>query len=806
MVIMMKRIEKIFKIALIVAMLFINLPITKAAGTADLGFSGSSSATVGSNIEITLVVNNISGVPNGISGVNAEIVFDSNYLEFVECKSLASFNISYVESAKKIAGFAVGNNITTSSANLVKFTFKPLKKGSTKLELKGYKLTDGNSSPLNLNVGSKTITINDPVPKSSNANLSSLGVTGYTLTPTFDKNTLEYRVNVPNSVTSATITATPEDSKATVQRSLNVTNLQPDRDHRYTITVTAEDGTKKNYVVIIYREKAPEVPKSTDNTLKSLGVSGYNISPAFNKDTTEYNLTVPNDQTKVTVKAEANDTKAKVEIKGGDNLQVGNNKVEVIVTAEDGSTKVYNINVSREEKKTEEKPKLDDDATLSKLYIGGYTLNPTFNKNTNVYTINVGEAVGGLNVDATPSSSKAKVEVKGNNGWKYGMNHVTIVVTAENGNKNTYIINVNRKDPSGKTENKSNDSYLNSLVVNDATLSPSFDKDISSYNVKVPYDMEKLDISYVTSNNKAKVEILNNDELKVGNNNIQVKVTAEDGSIRIYTINATRSALSSNNNLKILSANGFQLSPGFAKDILEYNVKVNSNTDSLDLTALAESDSAKVEITGNKNFQVGNNVVLIKVTDENGFSKYYQINVNKPEAAIMGMNIGHFLMLLFLGLGLVATLLLLLLILRKRKDKNNQVPQQPVAPTPVIDFKPEFNFGSRNGTDDDVVYPGGTLNQGSQIGTVAKEPKQLVEEARYEDLTDEDYEDITRNFDYFDQTITKDELIAAIREGIETKNTDKLKMLLKQDELNQLKKEIKRKEMAKRRSDRYDDF
>ena len=191
---------------------------------------------------------------------------------------------------------------------------------------------------------------------------------------------------------------------------------------------------------------------------------------------------------------------------------------------------------------------------------------------------------------------------------------------------------------------------------------------------------------------------------------------------------------------------------------------------------------------------------------ENGFSKYYQINVNKPEAAIMGMNIGHFLMLLFLGLGLVATLLLLLLILRKRKDKNNQVPQQPVAPTPVIDFKPEFNFGSRNGTDDDVVYPGGTLNQGSQIGTVAKEPKQLVEEARYEDLTDEDYEDITRNFDYFDQTITKDELIAAIREGIETKNTDKLKMLLKQDELNQLKKEIKRKEMAKRRSDRYDDF
>ena len=43
---------------------------------------------------------------------------------------------------------------------------------------------------------------------------------------------------------------------------------------------------------------------------------------------------------------------------------------------------------------------------------------------------------------------------------------------------------------------------------------------------------------------------------------------------------------------------------------------------------------------------------------------------------------------------------------------------------------------------------------------------------------------------------------------METHNTDKLRMLLKQDELNQLKKEIKRKEMAKKqnRSDKYDRF
>ena len=40
----------------------------------------------------------------------------------------------------------------------------------------------------------------------------------------------------------------------------------------------------------------------------------------------------------------------------------------------------------------------------------------------------------------------------------------------------------------------------------------------------------------------------------------------------------------------------------------------------------------------------------------------------------------------------------------------------------------------------------------------------------------------------------KDELIDAIEEGLETKNPEKLKMLLEQEELNRKKEEIRRKE------------
>lgn len=805
----MKKLNKIINIVLVAFLLFAQIPIVNAAGSVTVNLNGANTATVGGKYELTVAISNVTGAEGGIAGFGGYLEFDEDYLEYESYQSLAIFDVDYEASSKGVAGFStsLSKRITGTSANLTKIVFKVKKKGSTTIGMNSSEVTPGKGAPLVSTVVPKNITISDPVPKSTNANLSSLGVTGYTLTPAFNKDTLEYRVSVPHSVSSATITATPEDSKATVQRSITVNNLKENQDNQYTITCTAEDGvTKKSYKVIIHREKTPDVPKSTDNTLKGLGVSGFTISPAFNKDTTDYNVTVPFETDKVIVNADVNDGKATVEIKGGDNLQVGDNKVEVIVKAEDGSTKVYTINVKKEDKKQEEPPKLDDDATLSKLYIGGYTLNPIFNKNTNVYTINVGEAVGGLKVDATPTSSKAKVEVSGASGWKYGMNTVTIVVTAENGNKNTYIVNVNRKDPSGKQENKSNDSYLNSLVINGATISPNFNKDVSSYTVTVPYDMEKLDISYVTSNGNAKVEIIGNDELQVGTNNIQVKVTAEDGSVRVYMINATRTAFSEKNNLKVLSVNGFSLNPSFNKERLEYNLKVKSNTDILDLTAIAENENAKVEITGNSNFKTGNNVVLIKVTDENGFTKYYQINVEKPEAAVMGMSWGHFLMNLLLGLGILGVLLLLIILLKRRKDKEEKK-QQPSQPTPVIDFKPEFNFGSRNGTDDDVVYPGGVLNQGNGQIPNTEPPKKLME-ADYEDLTDEDIEEVTRSFDFYDQTITKDELIAAIREGMETHNTDKLRMLLKQDELNQLKKEIKRKEMAKKqnRSDRYDRY
>ncbi len=82
-------------------------------------------------------------------------------------------------------------------------------------------------------------------------------------------------------------------------------------------------------------------------------------------------------------------------------------------------------------------------------------------------------------------------------------------------------------------------------------------------------------------------------------------------------------------------------------------------------------------------------------------------------------------------------------------------------------------------------------------------PKRLVE-AEVRDADEVPTEEIP--YDPFDETITKDEIVGAIHEAMKTKDTSKLRMLLDQDELNQRKKEIKRKEEARKNYDDDDYF
>ncbi len=87
----------------------------------------------------------------------------------------------------------------------------------------------------------------------------------------------------------------------------------------------------------------------TTNTLDSITVSDCTLDPVFNSATTEYSCTVKNSVTSVTVNATATSTKAKVRGLGTKDLTVGKNTLPIRVIAEDGSEKIYNVNVTRKQ-------------------------------------------------------------------------------------------------------------------------------------------------------------------------------------------------------------------------------------------------------------------------------------------------------------------------------------------------------------------------------------------------------------------------------------------------------------------------
>lgn len=207
------------------------------------------------------------------------------------------------------------------------------------------------------NNNTKPVTPTETV-KSSNANLSNLGIKPNDFKGFKPANT-SYTTSVPNEVETVEVYANKGDTKQTItgtgKKSLN------EGSNKFTITVTAEDGTKKDYTITVIRlakeeinnpnvEQAPQV----NVALSSLSIEGVAINQAFSPEKTEYTAVANVEVEKLQVKAIANISDAEINIAGAEELTDGENIVTIRVKSSDGSSeKVYTIKVTMEGK-TEE--------------------------------------------------------------------------------------------------------------------------------------------------------------------------------------------------------------------------------------------------------------------------------------------------------------------------------------------------------------------------------------------------------------------------------------------------------------------
>ena len=295
---------------------------------------------VGDTFKLNVLVKS-ENVSDYINGINA-LVTTGNNLKLTN----VTYNSNLIGTFKDNNLVAVGTDLKNEEV-LLTLEFTAIKEGKDSITLSGNIAKNENIEEFE----NLTTEVNVIRKISSNNNLSSLKASVGTFDIAFDKDVTVYTLTVPYGTESVILSGSLEDITSTVDGLIEY-KLTDDKTTA-NITVVAEDGTIKVYTVYIIKEAKPEnvaTPVtyyySSNNYLKSLEIDGYEIT--FNKETNEYKITVKSDVTSLDIKAIPEDSRARVEITGNEKFKKGNNTVTITVTAEDGSTREYKINVNKE--------------------------------------------------------------------------------------------------------------------------------------------------------------------------------------------------------------------------------------------------------------------------------------------------------------------------------------------------------------------------------------------------------------------------------------------------------------------------
>lgn len=360
-------------------------------------------------------------------------------------------------------------------------------------------------------------TINVTSPQSTDCTLKDIRVDGKTISG-FSSNKTEYNIKVNKD--TVTIDATANSAREEVSISGN--NWIPTLvvgNNTFKITAKAENNDTKDYILNI----TYEIPKSSDNSLKTLDLSknnGEKIEFTFDNKKDSFDLTLESDIDLIKINSTLNDEKATFVKDYGNRdvkLEYGLNKIEVRAQAENGSIKVYKLNITRLDNRS-------DSVDISTIIVNGKDVPVVANQTE--YHVDVRYKYEQSDIEVKPTAATSSVEFE-NIDLVYGENEPIIIkVTAENGNLKEYKLFINRLS---EEESK---VTLQNIEVEGYTI--NFNPNIKTYVLNLTSDVNSLKFK-VTPTEEIKVNILNNEKLTNGSTVI-VRVTDDDGE-HSYTFN-----------------------------------------------------------------------------------------------------------------------------------------------------------------------------------------------------------------------------------------------------------------------------
>ena len=279
----MKNIRKIAAVlmTLLLCVPFFNVTSAKAAGTARVSI-GSASGTVGETVSVTVSID----ASFEIGAATIYVSYDTSVLEPVSGSNTGTVTCNFLDS-----------NASSSQSSSISFRIKAA--GTSSLSVIGdSKVISMDYDNASISRSSGSITGIAPASYSTDNTLSSLEISPGVLSPAFSSNVTTYTTSVGSDCDRLTVSAAPNDSKATVK--VSGTRMDPGLNTT-TITVTAENGSKKVYTIkttksdnVITPEQASKEAEETDGTNQGGTTDGDNNSiiqePAVSIDGNEYKV------------------------------------------------------------------------------------------------------------------------------------------------------------------------------------------------------------------------------------------------------------------------------------------------------------------------------------------------------------------------------------------------------------------------------------------------------------------------------------------------------------------------------------
>ena len=279
-------------------------------------------------------------------------------------------------------------------------------------------------------------------------------------------------------------------------------------------------------------------PLNDDTGLGALSVDGISLTPSFSADTQNYTATVDKPVFQTTVTPVVHCGLSSVTVNGKSllngsatvDLNPGLNMIEIKVTAQDGTARLYTIKVTK---------LVSSDATLKSLTINSGELSPAFDPGTYNYNVTLPWDSGTFYFTPTVSNTGAQMTVDGDpcdSGYQTGTIYLNegesrtfeIVVTAQdNVTKNTYKLTV--------TKSERELPILSSLSCSAGTLSPTFDPDHSRYTLTMPTSASSVTLTPVPSFAHSTVQVNGNDLINGSAAVALTPGTAQDINISVKT-------------------------------------------------------------------------------------------------------------------------------------------------------------------------------------------------------------------------------------------------------------------------------